>query len=77
MAKQAGEELVLYKAPFWVFAGYLLAIGGAGAIMWAGAESKWMILLVGIGLLIGGAVIIWAQKLHRKAWAKKNDLPAE
>ncbi len=72
-----GEELVLYTAPFWVYVGYLLAIAGAGAIMWAGAESKWMIMLGGVALLIVGSAIIWAQKLHRKAWAKKNDLPAE
>ena len=76
MAQQAGEELVLYKTPVWVYPGYLLAIGGAGLFMWAGAESKWALLAAGIGVLILGSVIVWAQKKHRGAWARKNQLPA-
>ncbi len=76
MAAKGVEELVLYRAPFWVYAGYLAAIAGAGLIMWAGAESKWMMMLVGVVALIVGSAIIWAQKMHRKAWARTNDLPA-
>jgi hypothetical protein len=75
MAKEAVEELVLYRTPVWVYPGYLLAIAGAGLFMWAGAESKWAMCGAGVGVLILGAVIVWAQKKHRGAWARKNQLP--
>ncbi len=76
MVAKSGEELVLYKAPVWVYLGYLATIAGAGLIMWAGAESKWTLLVIGIVVLVVGSAIVWAQKLHRRSWARKNDLPA-
>jgi len=75
MAKQAADDLVLYKTPVWVYPGYLLVLAGGGLFMWAGAESKWLLLFAGIGVFVLGAVIVVLQKAHRRAWAKKNQLP--
>ncbi|MBI5498786.1 MAG: hypothetical protein HY907_00975 [Deltaproteobacteria bacterium] len=75
MAKESADELVLYKTPAWVYPGYLIAIAGAGLFMWAGAESKWALVGAGVGVLVLGAAIVWMQKMHRRAWARKNQLP--
>jgi hypothetical protein len=75
MAKQGAEELVIYKSPPWVYLGWLLAVAGCGLLMWAGAESKISLIFAGAGVMIVGSIVIWLQRLHKKAWAKKNELP--